>query len=98
VAILLLQSKKRLFIDSFSQHMAAALRLPSVVCWVTTKPKMYGYKLHKNIVANKFTKEPEYAHSSLQPFSLYEDIKSIPYNNLTDIFDSETVIKNILSL
>tara|TARA_R110000796_G_scaffold176860_1_gene293734 strand:- start:188 stop:1063 length:876 start_codon:yes stop_codon:yes gene_type:complete len=98
VAILLLQSKKRLFIDSFSQHMAAALRLPSVVCWVTTKPKMYGYELHKNIVANKFTKEPEYAHSNLQPFSLYEDIKEIPYNNLTEIFDSETVIKNILSL
>ena len=41
--------------DSFAQHLAAAMGVKSTVCWVTTKPKVFGYKLHDNIQANPFT-------------------------------------------
>ena len=41
IAILLQLSKKRLLMDSFAQHLAAAMGVKSTVCWVTTKPKVY---------------------------------------------------------
>ena len=59
IAILLQLSKKRLLIDSFGQHLSAAMGKKSTVCWITTKPKVFGYKLHDNIQANPFTKEPQ---------------------------------------
>ena len=94
IAILLSMSSKRLLIDSFSQHLAAALNLPSVVCWSTTSPKVFGHKMHVNIKSNPFTKDPTYnSNSFYQPFSLYEDIHSLPYHNLNDIFDDNTIIE-----
>ena len=45
-------SEKRLFIDSFAQHAAAAMLKPSVVCWVSTSPDKLGYNIHKNILPN----------------------------------------------
>jgi hypothetical protein len=48
---LLLFSQKRLLIDSCLQHAAAALNLQSTVLWVGTSPKVFGYNLHHNIVA-----------------------------------------------
>jgi hypothetical protein len=93
LAILLLLSKKRLFIDSFSQHLAAALKLPSVVCWSTTTPKVFGYNIHNNILANSFTKQPKLDQATYQPFNLYEDIHSLPYENMNEIFDSSKIIE-----
>ena len=98
IAILIMHSSKRLFIDSFAQHLAAALNAPSVVGWVTTHPDTFGYDMHLNILANPFTLNPLYNHPHFQPFALFEDIKDIPYKNLNDIFEPETFIKNILSL
>jgi len=48
---ILLASEKRLLIDSSLQHAAAALRLESTVLWVGTSPNVFGYNLHKNIIA-----------------------------------------------
>jgi hypothetical protein len=48
---LLLMSQKRILIDSSLQHASAALNLPSVVLWVGTSPKTFGYDLHRNIIA-----------------------------------------------
>jgi len=48
---LLAFSQKRLLIDSCLQHAAAALKLPSTVLWVGTSPKVFGYNIHNNIVA-----------------------------------------------
>ncbi len=95
IAILLQLSKKRLLIDSFGQHLAAALNLKSTVCWVTTKPKIFGYKLHDNIQANPFTKEPQIQNTVYQPFDLSQDIHSIPYYNLDEIFDTNKIIESI---
>jgi ADP-heptose:LPS heptosyltransferase len=95
IAILLQLSSKRLLIDSFGQHLAAAIGKKSTVCWVTTKPKVFGYKLHNNIQANAFTKEPQLQNSIYQPFNLAQDISSIPYNDLREVFDVNKIIKSI---
>jgi len=95
IAILLQLSKKRLLIDSFGQHLAAAMGKKSTVCWVTTKPKVFGYKLHDNIQANDFTKEPQLQNSVYQPFNLAQDISSIPYNDLREVFDVNKIIESI---
>jgi ADP-heptose:LPS heptosyltransferase len=95
IAILLQLSSKRLLIDSFGQHLAAAMGVKSTVCWVTTKPTIFGYKLHDNIQANLFTKEPQIQNSVYQPFNLAQDISSIPYNDLNEVFDTNKIIESI---
>ena len=95
IAILLQLSSKRLLIDSFGQHLAAAMRKKSTVCWVTTKPKVFGYKLHDNILAEPFTKEPQIQNSVYQPFNLAQDISSIPYNDLREVFNVNKIIESI---
>lgn len=97
IAILMQMSDKRLLIDSFSQHLAASLNLPSTVCWVTTKPGIFGYSLHTNIEANPFTLTPEFPNNLYQPFGLHQDITSCPYKDLKDIFDSDVIIKSLKS-
>ena len=95
IAILLQLSKKSLLIDSFGQHLAAAMNVKSTVCWVTTKPQVFGYNLHDNILANPFTKEPQIQNSVYQPFNLAQDISSIPYNDLKEVFDTNKIVKSI---
>ena len=95
IAILLQLSDKRLLIDSFAQHLASALNKKSTVCWISTKPETFGYKLHDNIRANTFTKEPTLTQAIYEPFGLSEDVSSIPYNDLTEIFDTNKIITSI---
>jgi len=95
IAILLQLSNKRLLIDSFGQHMAAALGKKSTVCWVGTKPEIFGYKLHDNIKANPFTKEPNLTSAVYNPFGLSENIHNIPYVDLKEIFNTNKIIESI---
>ena len=95
IAILLSLSSKRLLIDSFAQHLASALNLKCTVCWVNTKPEMFGYSLHDNIKANPFTKEIDMSSASYGPFALSEPISNIPYNDLKDVFNLNTIINSI---
>lgn len=95
IAILLQLSKKRLLIDSFGQHLAAAMGIKSTVCWITTKPKVFGYNLHDNVLAESFTKEPQIQNSIYQPFNLAQEIHTIPYNDLNEVFDVNKIIESI---
>ena len=95
IAILLQLSSKRLLIDSFTQHLSAAFRLPSTVCWVTTKPESYGYEMHDNILANEYTLPVDFPNNLYQPYNLAQDIVSCPYKNLNDVFDVDKIIKSI---
>tara|TARA_R100000541_G_scaffold14890_1_gene24285 strand:+ start:842 stop:1717 length:876 start_codon:yes stop_codon:yes gene_type:complete len=97
IAILLQMSDKRLLIDSFTQHMAAALNLKSTVCWVTTKPEIFGYKMHDNILAEPYTKELDYTSKIYNPTFLSENIHSIPYNDLNEIFDIDKITSSLNS-
>jgi len=95
IAILLTLSKKRLLIDSSAMHIATALKLPSVVTWVGTNPKVFGYDLHDNIVANKPTKIVEPNHLHFAKHLLFEDISTLPYNDLNEIFDKKLIINSL---
>jgi hypothetical protein len=95
IAILLQMSDKRLLIDSFAQHMAAALNLESTVCWISTKPETFGYKLHDNIKSEPFTKEPNLTAAVYNPFLLSQDISSIPYKDLNDIFNTNKIVASL---
>jgi hypothetical protein len=88
-------SKKRLFIDSFAQHTAAAMDMPSTVCWVANKPEVFGYSMHDNIVSNPFTVKPELRNSYLQQFNIAGDLLEFPYNNEDEIFNVEQIIESI---
>ena len=95
IAILLQIADKRLLIDSFTQHLSAALNKKSTVCWISTKPEIFGYKHNINIKSNPFTKEPNLVSAVYNPFNLSQDISSIPYNNLNEIFDTNKIIESI---
>ena len=95
LAVLVMISQKRLFIDSFSQHTASALNLKSTVCWITNDPTVFGYEIHDNILSNPFTKKPELKNSYLQKFNIGGDLNEFCYNNETEIFDINTIIKSI---
>jgi|TARA_R110000796_G_scaffold54382_7_gene127229 ADP-heptose:LPS heptosyltransferase len=95
IAILLQLSDKRLLIDSFSQHMAAALNLKSTVCWITTKPEVFGYKIHNNIKAEQFTKSPDLTDAIYNPFQLVQDIHTIPYKDLSEVFITKNIIDSL---
>jgi ADP-heptose:LPS heptosyltransferase len=92
IAIMLTLSTKRLLIDSSSLHIATALNLPSVIGWIGTNPKVFGYDMHTNIIANKPTKEVNFESNSYTKHLLYEDIATLPYNNFSEIFDTQSII------
>jgi len=95
LAVLISLSNKRLFIDSFAQHAAAALNVKSTVCWIANKPEVFGYEIHDNIIANPFTVKPELKSSYLQKFNIGGDLNEFCYNNETEIFNVDSIINSI---
>jgi ADP-heptose:LPS heptosyltransferase len=93
IAVLLTMASKRLLIDSSAMHIATALNLPSVVTWVGTNPKVFGYNMHTNVIHKPFTKELDLNHSFYQRLPLFEDISKIPYNDLNEVFDFKEIIE-----
>ena len=92
IAIMLTMSAKRLLIDSSCMHVASALDLPSVVGWVGTNPFVFGYDIHTNIFANDPTKKVNIESNSYNKHLLFEDISTLPYNDLSEIFDTQRII------
>jgi hypothetical protein len=93
IAVLLMLSTRRLMCDSSGQHIAAALGLPSLVLWIGTSPKVFGYDMCHNIEANAPDKKLSIDHMYYQRFPLYEDISKCPYTELDKIFNVEDIIK-----
>ena len=92
IAVALCLSQKRLLIDSSALHIATALNLPSTVAWIGTKPKVFGYDMHKNILANEPTRAVDLNHPNYQKYLLFQDISTIPYNDLNEVFDKKLII------
>ena len=89
-------SDKRLLIDSFLQHVCAAIQLSSTVCWVANKPEVFGYPIHTNILPNAFTKPYDYKNSMYQPFDILGNPEEFPYNHEGEIFNADTIIKSLI--
>ena len=97
LAVLIELSSKRLLMDSFGHHAAAAMNKPSTVLWVCNKPNVFGYHVHDNIVCNPFTKKPELRNAYLQKFDISGNLLEFPYNNETEIFNVDQVIASLKS-
>ena len=95
IMVALSLSQKRLLIDSSAMHIATALNLPSTVAWIGTNPKVFGYDMHKNIVANEPTRQVDLNHSNYQKYLLFQDISTIPYNDLNEVFDKKLIISSL---
>jgi hypothetical protein len=90
-------SKKRLLIDSFSQHASVALGVQSVVCWVGNKPEILGYDSHINIKPVAKPVFDTYHSSYLDDFDIGGNPVQFPYDKLK-VFDSNDIINKLLTL
>jgi ADP-heptose:LPS heptosyltransferase len=95
IAVLLTMAQKRLLIDSSAMHIATSLNLPSTVAWVGTNPNVFGYEMHENILANQPTRDPSFEHPHYQKYLLFQDISTIPYNDLREVFDATKIIDSL---
>lgn len=92
----ILLADKRLLIDSFGQHAAAALNKPSVVTWVGNKPEVFGYGLHKNIVTSaERVFDIDYS-TYLGDFDISGEPLQFPYNTM-NLFNSADIINALVS-
>ena len=87
LVVLISLSSKRLLIDSFAQHVAAALNLSSVVLWVVNSPNVFGYDIHTNIIAEPETKKPDIRAAYLSKYNIGGELVEFPYNNEMEIFN-----------
>ena len=95
LVVLISISSKRLFMDSFAQHVAAGLDLPSTVLWIANKPEVFGYEINDNISSNPYTAIPELRNAYLGKFNISGDLVEFPYRNENEIFNIEDVLKSL---
>ena len=87
-------STKRLFIDSFAQHTAGALNLPSTVCWIVNKPEIFGYDIHSNILPNATEISKLDKFSYLEEYDISGQVQQFPYNSV-NLFDINQIIESL---
>jgi ADP-heptose:LPS heptosyltransferase len=90
----LIHSDVRILIDSCMQHAAAALKLPSMVLWNGTSPKVFGYDMHTNletVMPNDF----KLPNSYLFDFDFNGDEFEYPYDDTEDLYDMEKIFEYI---
>ena len=92
---LIKMSKKRVFIDSFAQHAAAALGMPSVVLWILNLPSQFGYEMHNNIIAAKPNLRLDYRNAIFSPYSVLDQPNDVPYESEKDLFDLDKIFEAI---
>ena len=92
---MLASSEKRVLIDSCLQHAAVSFNLPSTVLWVGTSPNVFGYKLHKNVVAKVPNKKNQLIGSYLFDYQFENNIHECPYINMNEMFDVNHVLNSI---
>jgi hypothetical protein len=94
LALTILLSDKRLFIDSFMQHCAAALDKTSTVIWIANSPTVFGYTTNNNIISN--FESGSMRNSIYDPYDILGDPIQLatPPNNL---FDTNNIIESLLN-
>ncbi len=97
IATLISMSHKRLFIDSFCQHAAAALGMPSVVCWIGNTPTQFGYDLHTNIIAAPPTIKPDLRQSVFSKYNISGAPTEFPYRSEQEIFNADQIIAAVVA-
>lgn len=88
-------SHKRLFVDSFGAHAAAAWRLSSVVPWVTNTPVVFGYEMHQNILPDAKEVFRHRMDSYLDAYDIVGRWHEHPYET-DQIFDADKITNLLL--
>ena len=91
-ALMLLQSDRRLLIDSFMQHVAAAFGLNSTVLWGCNSPIVLGYDIHDNIYGN--FKAGDLKNSVYEPYDIVGDPTQI-VSSPVEMFDVDVIIQSL---
>lgn len=91
---LVLHSKKRILIDSCLQHAAAALKLPSVVLWNGTSPRVFGYDMHTNITT-KVPVDFKLPGSYLFDFDFNGNDMEYPYGDQQELYDFDSIVQAV---
>lgn len=92
LAMTIMLSDKRLFIDSYMQHAAASLGLTSTVVWVVNDPKVLGYSTHTNITSTFV--DGELRNSMYEGYDILGDpinLASLP----NDLFDAKKILDTL---
>jgi hypothetical protein len=87
-------SQKRLFIDSFSHHVARALDLQSTVVWIGNKPEVFGYEDDINIVPDAHHVRELNKFSYLDQFDISGQIQQFPYDTI-NMLDINKIIEGV---
>lgn len=87
-------SQKRLFIDSFAQHVATALGLQSTVVWIGNKPEVFGYESNINIVPDIQHVRELNKFSYLDQFDISGQIQQFPYDTI-NMLDINKIIEGV---
>jgi len=88
-------SNKNIFIDSSCQHIAAALNKKSTVCWITNKPKVFGYEIHDNILAKSYSTHIHYIDSLFQKENWTGEFNNYyPYPD-DQVFDINEIVESV---
>ena len=87
-------STKRLFIDSFAQHVATALDLQSTVVWIGNKPEVFGYDENINILPDEGHVRELNKFSYLDQFDISGQIQQFPYNTV-NMLDINKIIEGV---
>ena len=91
-------SEQRILIDSCLQHAASALKLPSIVFWIGTSPKVFGYNLHKNIKAKLPKRANQLINSYTFDYQFSNNNHECPYINVEEMFDINRILKDLDTL
>jgi len=87
-------SQRRLFIDSFAQHVATALDLQSTVVWIGNKPEVFGYEENINILPNVEHVRELNKFSYLDQFDISGQIQQFPYDTV-NMLDINKIIEGV---
>jgi len=87
-------STKRLFIDSFAQHVAAALDLQSTVVWIGNKPEVFGYPENINVVPSANYVRELNKFSYLDQFDISGQIQQFPFDTV-NVFDINKIVEAV---
>jgi len=87
-------SDKRLFVDSFGAHAAAAWKLPSVVPWIVNSPTVFGYEMHTNIFPIAKEVFRHRIDSYLEAYDIGGKWHEHPYES-DKIFDSKIIVHRL---
>jgi len=87
-------SQKRLFIDSFAQHVATALDLQSTVVWIGNKPEVFGYEENINILPDGNHVRELNKFSYLDQFDISGQIQQFPYDTI-NMLDINKIIEGV---